>query len=340
MDGKRLLALFFIVTCSLGILGHATLSYGESDEPICKEVVDPEIAPVDCPLACDCSCGGVSTHAGTTVTGEKYVTCKTYSKACSTRWKGPVGISSQPVSVPFQPFKSGDPFYQTQATCNQGSDAACCCTRCADDGYSMVNTYDEWGVFTGQTQVCNKYIWEDTGDGYVYTYTNNWKGYTLPSNKLYPGNQCTYYEDLPDPGNVISCKYAEAYFKTRCVEWGDPVLGPFGPCTEKPSDPCPDCSQHGCSPPLPSCGNGVCNPIENCSTCPSDCGPCASTCPGVLTINDATSYTDVTGTMILPQCGSACTQCGNLACWEVVSPGPPAMYKIYDKVSCQSPPLP
>jgi hypothetical protein len=50
------------------------------------------------------------------------------------------------------------------------------------------------------------------------------------------------------------------------------LLGDCGDGTCEPGENCALCSQD-CGV-CPSCGNGVCNPTEDCSSCPGDCGAC------------------------------------------------------------------
>jgi hypothetical protein len=40
------------------------------------------------------------------------------------------------------------------------------------------------------------------------------------------------------------------------------------------------CSSGVCGGAAPSCGDGVCDATESCSSCAADCGPCAPACPG------------------------------------------------------------
>src|SRR2546425_12549708 len=59
------------------------------------------------------------------------------------------------------------------------------------------------------------------------------------------------------------------------------------------------CSCTGGSPPCSCvCGDGLCGPAEDCSTCPADCGACPTT-----TTTSTTTSTSTTTTTPLPPCG-------------------------------------
>ena len=105
------------------------------------------------------------------------------------------------------------------------------------------------------------------------------------------------------------------------------MLSPAPACgngTCNPGENCTDCPGDcgACTPIPPSCGNGTCNPGENCADCPGDCGACTPIPPfcGDGACNPGENCTDCPGdcgacTPIPPFCGdgtcNGADTCGN-----------------------------
>ncbi|MCK6509928.1 hypothetical protein L6R29_08190 [Myxococcota bacterium] len=81
---------------------------------------------------------------------------------------------------------------------------------------------------------------------------------------------------------------------------GDSVCDPRENCRTCPAD-CGACTSA-------SCGNQRCDVGEDCKTCPSDCGPCAQTC------NDKICQSTETCKTCPDDCGKCKEQCGNAVC--------------------------
>ena len=93
------------------------------------------------------------------------------------------------------------------------------------------------------------------------------------------------------------------------------------------------CSCTGGSPPCSCvCGDGLCGPSENCSTCPQDCGPCAPTTTTATTTTTSCPTTTIirlckssfSGDCQFGECppGQSCVD-GGLGRCECVGPAPP-----------------
>ena len=255
MGSQRLLKALFILVFSFALLNCVSFSYGIAivRDVACRTPVKPP--PVDCVYQCKCECCPATLPGVMTLSdalnpreGEKYFQCKTYIHMFDTDKKWPrVNISTQPTKAPFQPFNVGDvPFFETSATCNQGGDRACCGRTCID-WYSGTEKpiYDEWGVISGYSTVCKKYLYEPKGDGYVYIYKNIWTAQTLPYSSMCAPVHSEIPRDSADAD--IQCNYYQADFDRVCnIYFSDPLVGPFGNCEIKVTDPvqlpCPDCA--------------------------------------------------------------------------------------------------
>lgn len=256
MNRKRLLGTLLVVCFSV-FLNYTTFSYGATYgyDAVCRQQTKPP--PVDCDYTCQCECCPVTLPGVMTEPdllnpreGEKDFLCETYTKVCrGEQSSARVDIDSQPVKTPFKPFNSAFAFYTTTETCNQGTDLACCCydasTCIAWYSGTEKPIYDKWGEITGYSTACKRYLYKSLGDGYNYTYTNSWTCKNLPNSyRCAPA-----YTELPrDPGDPdIKCYYYTADFQRRCNSYySDPLLGPFGSCRIKVTDPvqppCPDCA--------------------------------------------------------------------------------------------------
>src|SRR5438094_10027210 len=67
------------------------------------------------------------------------------------------------------------------------------------------------------------------------------------------------------------------------------------------------CSRTGGSPPCSCvCGDGLCGPAEDCSTCPGDCGTCPTTTTATPTTTTTTTTTPCTGGSGAPTSDGTC----------------------------------
>src|SRR5438094_597705 len=67
------------------------------------------------------------------------------------------------------------------------------------------------------------------------------------------------------------------------------------------------CSCTGGSPPCSCvCGDGLCGPAEDCSTCPGDCGTCPTTTTATPTTTTTTTTTPCTGGSGAPTSDGTC----------------------------------
>lgn len=262
MNRRYLLKIICSVVSSSVFLNYATLSFSIESDEVCIERSRPK--PESCVYQCKCECcTGVSISApGETREGYQNYNCKIYTWRSDDYWvDGLKDISSQPTTLPFQPFKSDHPLYYNQVFCNQGGDLACCVKECIEyypDGAKP--KYDEWGNFIGWDNPCKTYRYLEKWDGVDYDYSDTWDENRLPN--LDYAARCTDYDVLPtDPAVTnIKCQHMNGRFQRVCNRWyTDPlVAGALGPCTFKvtvpPQAACPGVTSATCTT---ACANAI-----------------------------------------------------------------------------------